>query len=143
MGTITSANSSFALVVPDVFAVPQLLQGYAADDAFTQEAFDLVETRMGVDGILSGGFTPSAKRITVMLQPDSVALNVFLQWKAAMEAAKEAFNGSSTILYPSISLGFQLGTLFFTNSQGLPSAKKVIEPFPAILTYQDLTAFPI
>jgi hypothetical protein len=143
MGTITSANSSFALVVPDVFPVPQLLQGYAADDAFTQEAFDLVETRMGVDGILSGGFTPSPKRITVMLQPDSIALNVFLLWKAAMESAKEALIGSSTILYPSISYGFQLGTIFFTNSQGLPSAKKVLEPYPAILTYQDLTSFPI
>jgi hypothetical protein len=93
MGTITSANSSFALVVPDVFAVPQLLQGYAADDAFTQEAFDLTETRMGVDGKLSGGYTPSPKRLTVMLQPDSIALDVFLNWKAAIEAAKETFPG--------------------------------------------------
>jgi hypothetical protein len=143
MGTISSANSSFALVVPSVFAVPQLIQGYAADDAFTQEAFDLTETRMGVDGILSGGYTPSPKRITVMLQPDSIALSTFLAWKAAIESAKEALNGTATILYPSISLGFTLGTVFFKNSQGLPSAKKLIEPYPAILEYQDLTSFPI
>lgn len=143
MGTITSANSSFALVVSDVFAVPQLLQGYAADDAFTQEAFDLTETRMGVDGKLSGGYTPSPKRLTVMLQPDSIALDVFLNWKAAIEAAKETFIGSATILYPSISKGFELGVIFFKNSQGMPSAKKVLEPFPAVLEYQDLTAFPI
>lgn len=143
MGTITSANSSFVLTVPDVFPLPQILQGYAADDAFTQEAFDLTETRMGVDGILSGGYTPTPKRITVMLQPDSIALAVFLNWKAAIEAAKETFIGTGNILYPSISLGFTLGTVFFKNSQGLPSAKKVLEPFPAVLEYQDLTSFPI
>lgn len=143
MGTITSANSSFVLSVPGVFVVPQVIQGYAADDAFTQEAFDLVETRMGVDAILSGGFIPSPKRITVMLQPDSIALATFLQWKAAMEAAVEAFPGSAQIAYPSISLGFALGTVFFKNSQGMPSAKKVIEPFPAILEYATLVASPI
>jgi hypothetical protein len=144
MGTITSANSSFALVVPSVFGtIPQLLQGYAADDAFTQEAFDLAETRMGVDGVLSAGYTPSPKRITVMLQPDSIALNVFLTWALAITAAKEQFAATGNILYPSISLGFKLGTVFFKNSQGLPSAKKVIDPFPAVLEYQDLTSFPI
>lgn len=143
MGTITSANSSFVLVVPRVFPIPQILQGYAADDAFTQEAFDLTEVRMGVDAILSGGFVPSPKQITVMLQPDSIALDVFLNWKAAMEAAKETFIATGNILYPSISKGFTLGTVFFKNSQGMPSAKKVLEPFPAVLAYQDLTAFPI
>jgi len=143
MGTITSANSSFALRVPAVFVTPQILQGYAADDAFTQEAFDLAETRMGVDGILSAGYTPSAKRLTVMLQPDSIALDVFLTWKAAIEAAKEQFPGGAIIAMPSISKVFTLGTIFFKNSQGMPSAKKVLEPFPAILEYQDLTAAPI
>lgn len=143
MGTITSTNSNFALIVPKVFATPQILQGYAADDAFTQEAFDITETRMGVDGILSGGYTPSPKRITVMLQPDSIALDVFLNWYQAMVAAKETFPGSAIIAMPSISKGFTFGTIFFKNSQGMPSAKKVLEPFPAILEYQDLTAAPI
>lgn len=143
MGTITSANSSFVLNVPAVFPVPQLIQGYAADDAFTQEAFDITETRMGVDGLLSGGYTPSPKRLTVMLQPDSIALDVFLDWKAAIEAAKETFPGSALIAYPSIGKAFILGVIFFKNSQGMPSAKKVLDPFPAILEYQDLTAAPI
>lgn len=143
MGTITSANSSVILTNSRVFITPQILQGYAADDAFTQESFELVETRMGVDGILSGGYVPSPKRLTIMLQPDSIALIVFLNWKAAQEAQKEALPGSFSIAMPSISLGFQLGNVFFTNSQGMPSAKKVLEPFPAIMTYESLIAAPI
>jgi hypothetical protein len=143
MGTITSVNSSFILTVPGVFAAPQILSGYAADDAFSQEPFDLTETRMGVDGILSGGYTPSAKRLVVMLQPDSVALATFLLWKAAIEAQTETLIGSAEIAMPSISLGFKLGTVFFKNSQGMPAAKKVLEPFAATLEYATLIASPI
>lgn len=143
MGDITSANSSFALRVAQVFAVPQLIQGYAADDAFTQEKYQLAETRMGVDGLLSAGFTPSEKRITVNLQPDSTALAAFLRWASACEQAKTSFVGGATILYPSINLGFTLGTLFFTETQGMPSAKRIIDVFSVDLKYQDLTPFPI
>ena len=143
MATITSANSSFILRVAGVFLTPQIIQGYAADDAFTQEAFDLTETRMGVDGNLSGGYTPSPKRLTVMLMPDSIALDTFLVWKAAIEAAKETFPGSAVVEYPSISKVFTFGKVFFKNTSGMPSAKKVLDPFAAVLEYQDLTSAPI
>lgn len=143
MATITSANSSFALRVPDVFFTPQLLQGYAADDAFTQEAFELVETRMGVDGILSGGYVPSPKKLTVMLMPDSVALDTFILWAQAHVSGREAIIGGALIAYPAISKVFTLGKIFFTNWSGMPSSKKVLEPVAATLTYQDLTSAPI
>lgn len=143
MATITSANSSFILRVPDVFVTPQLIQGYAADDAFTQEAFDLTETRMGVDGNLSGGYVPSPKKLTIMLMPDSIALDTFIVWASAMDAAKETFIGGAIIEYPSISKVFTLGKIFFKNSSGMPSAKKVLEPFAAVLEYQNLTSAPI
>jgi H+/Cl- antiporter ClcA len=143
MGDITSANSSFVLTVAQVFAVPQILQGYGADDAFTQEKYQLAETRMGVDGILSGGYTPTPKRLTVNLQPDSVALATFLRWAQSVVAAKTSFTGKATILYPSVSLGFTLGTIFFEQTQGMPSAKKILDTFSVDLVYQDLTSFPI
>ena len=60
MGTITSANAQVMLNVPGVFPTPVQLAGFAADDAFTQDAYDVAETRMGVDGVLSAGFTRPA-----------------------------------------------------------------------------------
>lgn len=143
MSTITGANSSFILRVPGVFLTPQIIQGYAADDAFTQEAFDLTETRMGADGGLSGGYVPSPKRLSVMLMPDSVALDTFLIWKAAIEAAKETFPGSQIIALPSINKAFTFGKVFFKNTGAMPSFKKVLEPVVAVLEYQDLTSAPI
>ncbi len=143
MATITGANSSFVLRVPGVFFTPQIIQGYAADDAFTQEAFDLTETRMGADGNLSGGYVPSPKRLTIALMPDSIALDTFLIWKAAIEAAKETFPGSAIIALPSINKAFTFGKVFFKNTGAMPSFKKVLEPVAAIVEYQDLTSAPI
>lgn len=143
MATITSTNSSFILRVPGVFFVPQLIQGYAADDAFAQEAFELTETRMGVDGNLSGGYVPSPKKLTVMLMPDSTALDTFILWAQAHVSGKDAIIGGALIALPSISKVFTLGKIFFTNWSGMPSAKKVLEPVSAALTYQDLTSAPI
>lgn len=143
MGTITSANSSFALRVPGVFFVPQLIEGYAADDAFTQEAYEVVETRMGVDGNLSGGYVPSPKKLTVMLMPDSNALDTFILWAQAHDQGREAIIGGALITYPAISKVFTLGKIFLTNWSGMPSSKKVMEPVSAVLTYQNLTGAPI
>ena len=35
MSTITSANSSFAIIVPGVYSAPQSVQGYATDEPST------------------------------------------------------------------------------------------------------------
>jgi hypothetical protein len=55
-GSITAANAIFQLYIPAVFSAPQQLQGFAADDIFDTENQELVQTQMGVDGLLSGGF---------------------------------------------------------------------------------------
>jgi hypothetical protein len=59
MATITIANSVFTLTATAVFPVPQALQGYAADDAFTTEAIAMADVVIGVDGKLSAGYTPN------------------------------------------------------------------------------------
>ena len=145
MGTITSANVTVWLTVPDEFGSAQLIDGFAADDAFTQEAADLAETRMGVDAKLSGGYTPSVKRWTVALMPDSPALAVFETWKAAIEAAEDQFPDGSglAITMPSIGKAYAMNRLFFKNSSMMPSAKKVLDPFLAIIEYQDLAVTPL
>lgn len=145
MATITSANASVILTVPLVFVIPQIIAGFAADDAFTQEAADLAETRMGVDGNLSGGYTPSVKRFSIALMPDSPSLDSFETWKAAIEAAKDQLpTGSSFVItLPAIGKAYLLNKLFFKNSSMMPSAKKVLEPFIAQIEYQDLIVTPL
>ena len=143
MGTITSANASVIIVIPAVFPVPQLLQGYAADDAFAHDSFDMTETRMGVDGILSAGFTPNPKVFHITFQPDSPSIIVFDIWGAAMEAAKEAFPASMSIAQPSIGKAFAFNVGWLRGFKKLADAKKVLEPQTYTIEWQDIQPVPI
>jgi hypothetical protein len=143
MGTITTANASVIISIPDVFPVDQILSGFAADDAFTQGAFDMTETRMGVDGILSAGYTPNEKPFTITFQPDSPSILVFDTWGAAMEAAKEALQASMVIAMPSIGKAFNFNVGWLKNFKKLPDAKKVAEPQTYSIAWQDIQPVPI
>ena len=74
MADITSANAIYTLIIPDVFPAPQQLQGFATDDAFDTDASDVVEARIGVDGIASYGFTPFLVTQTIHFQSDSPSI---------------------------------------------------------------------
>ena len=132
MADITSANSVFTLLIPGVFPVPQNIQGFAADDAFSNDAVDIAEVRIGVDGIMSSGYLPQITKMTVHLQADSPSLVVFDTWKAAMQIARGIFPATATITMQSISKSYALLNGTLDNIKQLPDAKKVLEP----LTYR-------
>ena len=91
MATITAANAVFMLSVESLFPSPQQLQGFAADDVFSHALVAPVETLMGVDGFLSGGWTPQPKVQTIALQADSPSTYIFDTWYAAQEQAREVY----------------------------------------------------
>jgi hypothetical protein len=135
--TITSANSSFMLVVPDVFPVPQQIQGYAVDDAFDTENVEIAQTQMGVDGLMSGGFTPYITPLTVHLMADSPSILVFEAWGGAMKAAREVFYGSAIIAMPSIGKNYTLVNGVMVNFKPLPDAKKVLQAVHYTLHFEE------
>lgn len=143
MGTITSSNSSLILSIDGLFPVDQPIQGYAADDAFQHAAFEIVETRMGVDGVLSGGFVPAEKTLEITLQPDSPSIFIFDFWYQAQVAAREAILGNIFIAMPSIGKQFALTTMFLKEGQALPSAKKVLDPQKYTVGFQDVFGSPL
>lgn len=142
MGTITAANASIVLTVPDVFAVSQILYGFAVDDMFTQQAYDVAETRMGVDGYLSAGYTPQAKPFGITFQPDSPSVQVFDTWGLAEATAKEKFEASMSIHLPSIGKIYSFNVGWLKNFKAVPDAKKVLDPQTYSIDWQDITASP-
>ena len=125
--TITSANSVFTLVVPDVFPVPQNLQGYAVDDAFDTESVELSEALMGVDGRMSAGYTPYITPMTVHLMADSPSIDLFDAWRGAETAAQEVFFAQATIALTSVGRSYVLNKGVLTNYKPLSDAKKVLQ----------------
>jgi hypothetical protein len=141
--TLTVANSVIMLVITDLFPIPQQLQGYAADDVFSTEAVDSVETVMGVDGLLSAGWMPTPKRQTFVVQADSASSLIFDAWQQAQEAVRDAFVAEGVITLPSLGRVYVCHKGFLTNYMPIPDARKILQPRRFQITWQSITGAPI
>jgi hypothetical protein len=141
--TLTVANSVYLLVIADLFPVPQQLQGYAADDVFSTEAVDSVETQMGVDGNLSGGWVPTPKRQTIVLQADSVSSLMFDAWQQAQEAVRDAFIANAIIRLPSLGRSYVCTKGFLTQYMPIPDARRILQPRRFQITWQSILGAPL
>lgn len=138
MSTITSANSSFAIVVPGVYSAPQSIQGYATDDAFATEAIEKVETMMGIDGKLSAGYIFNPYKMTITLQADSGSFDIFTNWQLAQDAVREVIAASATIVIPSIGYRFAASNGYLSRFQAMPEAKKTLAPLKFEITWEKI-----
>lgn len=142
MATITAANSIFLLSVAGLYDAPQQLQGYAADDAFATADVTVVETLMGIDGVLSGGFVHSPRSVSITLQADSPSNALMDNWVSAMEAAKEVYIGNATITLPGPGLTYALRKGFLTNYTPISDVRKVLQPRKYTIVFQAILAAP-
>lgn len=141
--TLTVANSVIFLVIPDLFPVPQQLQGYAADDVLSTEAVDSVEVQMGVDGLLSGGWMPTPKRQTFTLQADSPSVTMFDAWQQSQEAIQDAYVANGFITLPSIGRIYTCTKGFLTSYTPMPDARKVLQPRKFTITWESILGAPV
>lgn len=130
---ITSANSSFTLSVPDVFAAPQPLEGYATDDAFSTPEVEIAQYVKGVDGRASGAFVPFIITMQITFQADSESITDTMEaWASAMVSARATYFANGVIAIPSVKKQYQLINGLLTRITPLPQAKKILQP----MTYQ-------
>lgn len=128
MADITSANSVLMLGVSGLYTIPQQLQGFAADDMYSIGAVDTKEVMMGADGVLSAGYIPQIKVMTVTLQADSASNTFFETWYASEEAAKAPYFAFGVINQPSVSRAYTLTNGVLKNYTPIAEAKKVLQP---------------
>lgn len=138
MATITSTNSVFMLVVPGLYPVPVQIQGFATDKAFATEALDLAEVQMGVDGRMTGGFTPMPVKQTVTLQADSPSRDIFTLIIQAMKTAREIYYMSGTLALPSTGEAFSMERGILTQVKQVPDVQKVLQPVDFVITWQSV-----
>lgn len=143
MATLTTANSAFTLAVRNLFPVPQKLQGYATDDSFATDDVNPVQTEMGVDGRLSGGFTPYPTVINITLQADSPSLALFDAVLESQKAAKESFIFDGTLLIQGTGDKYALTKGFLTTATPAATGKKILQPRKFTLTFEGATKAPV
>lgn len=126
--TITSANSTLLIGVVGLFTIPQQLQGFGADDAYSMPMVTNAEVIMGVDGVMSSGWIPQIKEMDVTLQADSASNTFFEAWYAAEEAARDKFQAFGTIIQPGVSRTYALTNGVLVGFTPFADAKKVLQP---------------
>lgn len=142
MGDISAANAVVMLTIPTLNPVPFQIQGFGPDDVFSLDDIELVETSMGVDGTLSGGFVWKEQPLSVTLQADSPSNAYFDIWMQSQMAALRSYPANGVISLPSIGKKL-IGTKGFLGTYKLPDAKRVLTPRRYRLKWQQLAVFPI
>ncbi|GBR71004.1 phage tail fiber protein [Gluconobacter kanchanaburiensis] len=62
---ITSADAIFTLTISDLFNAPITLENWGSDRAWEQEAVEMAEAQMSIDGKLNRGWIPRAVNQTM------------------------------------------------------------------------------
>lgn len=136
MATLTAANSAFTLAITNLYPVPQLLQGFATDDAFSGEAVDIAEVQMGVDGRMSAGYVPNPTTITINIQADSPSLVMFETWFNATKGDQEIYPANGTILLTATGRKYNLRNGVLTRGTPFTGAKKLLQPSQYVITFE-------
>jgi hypothetical protein len=142
VSTLTTANSALALQSAGLYPIPQSIQGYATDDAFAVDDVEPVETMMGVDGKLSGGYVPYPTKLHITLQADSASNAIFDNWLSAQVAAKELYIANATILLQGTGEKFVFTRGFLTAAAPMSSSKKILQPRKFVITFEQCTKAP-
>ncbi len=141
-GSLTSATAVYMLTIPGVYAAPQQLQQFAADDIFSTEMLRSVETVMGVDGTLSGGFVYVEVKQKVVLQANSPSIQIFEQWWSAMAIAEDTYKAIGIITLKALGKKWNLTDGFLTGYTPIPDAGKILKPQPYEITWGKMVPAP-
>lgn len=138
-GTITSANAVLMLSVTGLFNTPQQIQGFAAEDVYDTEDNEVAEVMFGVDGIMSAGLVYNPIRQKITLQADSPSQGFFEQVYIKERAIQDKYFFDGSILLRSTGKLYTMIHGVMSGYRPLPDAKKVLQPRPFTITWQNIT----
>lgn len=143
MPSITGATATYQLVITDLFDEPQQLQGFAADDVFSNPQIKSTEILMGVDGFMSAGFVFVPIEQSITLQADSPSNDVFDQWYAQQQAQEDVFFANATILLNALGKKWQMTRGVLSGYHPVPDVKKLIQPRKYEITWNNISPAPV
>lgn len=126
--SLTVANVVLMVAVPPLFPTPQQIQGFAPDDVYNVPIIKSVEVMMGVDGIMSSGFTFVPIPMEITLQGDSASNSLFDIWWTQMQAAKDVYIASGTLKLPTIATKYVMTNGVLSGYAPAPQGKKLLQP---------------
>ena len=127
VGNITDANSVVMLTVDNLYPAGVQIQGFSTDTAWTAGDSQIAETRMGVDGRLSAGYTPQPRTITISLEA-SPSLEVLRNIVETSRVNKACYNCAMQITIPAQGKEYNLTNGVLQTAHDLSDGKKTLDP---------------
>lgn len=143
MASITSANAVITLQVTGIFTTPFQLQGFSADNIYDAPETELVQTAMGVDGRLSGGFVFNPVDQSFSIQADSETNTFFETWAARMNTQKDVYVAEGTTRLISVNRAYVMRRGFLVNAHQFPAAGRILQPRRYTVRWERVTSTPI
>lgn len=143
MSSITSANAVITISVTGIFSTPFQLQGFSADNIYDTPETELVQTAMGVDGRLSGGFVFNPLDQSFSVQADSETNDFFETWASRMNTRKDVYVAEGNTRLISVGKSYTMKRGFLVNAHQMPSAGRILQPRRYTIRWERVTANPI
>jgi hypothetical protein len=125
---ITSANAKLWLIVNQIFQAGFALEQFGTDQAWNQDAIDITETRMGVDGKMVAGYTPAIFPVTITLEASSPSrFNLSTVWEA-MKVNRQIYACTLAATIPSVGERILWTKGVLKNGAPVPSGQKILAP---------------
>lgn len=125
---ITSANATAIMTVDMLYPAGFQLQMFGADAAINQDTVQVADTRMGVDGFMVAGFTPSIKAVTITLEAASPTFSYMMNIKRAMESTRRPYQCTLVCTVPSIFRIFTWTGGVLREGSAFPNMAQMLEP---------------
>lgn len=125
---ITSANAIAIMTIENLCPQGFRLEQFSTDAAISQGDDTIAETRMGVDGHMVAGYTPSIKTVTITLEPSSPSIEYLDNLYKAMQQNKKIYYCNLVITLPALSKIVQYSYGVLKTSKILPDMQKTLAP---------------
>ena len=125
---ITSANSEIILTVANLYPNGVKLEGFSTDTAWASDDVTLAEGRMGVDGNMAIGMTPSPVQMTITLEANSPSLKYLENIAACMNLNKTVYKCDMQVTIPSRGKEYHLSGGSLLVGHLIPDGKKTLDP---------------
>ena len=97
---ITSASGIMTLTIASLFDAPITLKNWGSDRAWEQEAVEMLESQMSIDGVLNRGYIPRPVNQTLTFSAASPSLIYFEAIIAAQQSTLTAISLGGELTIP-------------------------------------------
>lgn len=122
-----------------ILGVPTVLQGWAADQAFSADAQNTAEVVLGVDGDAHFGWLPYTVPFRLSLMPDSDSQDFLENLALAQNEMRETLMITGVLIIPAVSKKYSLTNGVMNSYTPFPSHNRVLAAQGTGFTFTKIT----